>query len=208
MKSAAFLAVLSLSLGGCVSLLPQAPPAPRLFTIAPDQGLAPAAALGDVVIAVARPNAPRSLSGRDIAWRRGAELAFIDNAAWDGSAPELLHSLLIDTLDRRAGARAIVRVADGSRADFEIRWELVRFEIEETDRVQSARIELTARLLGADARDVRATRRFVAQAPLADRSTSDAAEGLGAVARDAMAQIADWLDDAVPAQASAASSSR
>lgn len=196
-------------LGGCVSLIPEPPAAARIFTIAPATSyVAPQRA--DVVLAVARPAAPRSLGSRDIVWRRGDEVAFIDQAAWDGSAPELLHGLLIDMLDRQAIANSIVRVADGVRADVELRWELVRFEIDEAGAARDARIEMTVRLLESTSRQVIADQRFGAHAPVKDRSASASAKALGAVARDAMTQVGQWLSAALTArgQPSAASNNR
>lgn len=208
-SAAAMLVLASTLVSGCVSLIPDPPAAPRVFTIAPVAAQA-APVRADMVLAVARPAAPRSLSGRDIVWRRGDEIAYIDQAAWDGSAPELLHGLLIDMLDRQAIARSIVRVADGVRADVELRWELVRFEIDETAGARDARIEMTVRLLDSSTRQVVADRRFAAHTPVRDRSASASAVALGAVARDAMTQTGQWLSDALAqrGQPSAASNSR
>lgn len=204
----------ALLVSGCVSILPDAPPAPRVFVLQSSAVAGPALPKTSAVLSVARPNTPRGLSGRDLAWRRGVELAFVNGAAWEGQTPELLHNLLVDTLDRQRVARAVVRVADGSLADYELRWDLVRFEIEEVSpREQVARFEATVRMLNAVTREVITSERIEESTPLAERGATAAADGLTRTANAAATRIADWAARTISGGASsrqpnAASSNR
>jgi ABC-type uncharacterized transport system auxiliary subunit len=188
----AFVVALACAASGCVSLFPDPPAAPRTYTVQAAEEAQRFAPL-PLVISVARPTAPRSLGGRDIAWRRGAELAYVDSAAWDSAAPEMLHTLMVDSLDRQGIGRAVVRVADGSLSDYELRWDLLRFEVDETDpRALVVRIEVTVRLLGAQSREVVAAHRVVKTLPVNDRSSALAAEALGQAARAVCADVGAW----------------
>lgn len=202
---------LALSLGGCISLLPQAPAPPRIFTIVPEAAT-PATVTSPVVVSLARPNVPNSLAGRDIPWRKGAEVAFIDSAAWDSVAAELLHTLVLDTLSQQRFAASVVRVADGSRADYEIRWDVLRFEVEEPPRGPlMAHFEVTARILSAQSRRVLSDQRFVQRAPMANRSATAATAALGQAGRALSSELGVWAAGVIAAdqsQPNAASSSR
>jgi ABC-type uncharacterized transport system auxiliary subunit len=202
---------LVLTAGGCVSLLPEAAPAPRLFVL-------PTGALAvlepqPVVIAVARPITAQALTGRDIPWRRGVELSYLSAAAWEGDTPEMLHRLLLDVLDRQKVARAVVRVADGALADYEVRWDVTRFEVVEDERDrQTAVFEAIARVLNSKTRTVIATTRLFETTPLPSRTITDAAEGLGNVANLAVSRLGVFahrvVGEDLAAYPSAASSSR
>lgn len=65
-------------LGGCISLLPEPPPPPRVFVLEPaDVARSSQAPLVDAVIAVAPPTGERAILGTDLVWRSGDELAFV-----------------------------------------------------------------------------------------------------------------------------------
>jgi ABC-type uncharacterized transport system auxiliary subunit len=196
------------AVSGCVSLLPAPSEAPRLYVIETTTPAASAAPL-PVVLSVARPATPQALSGRDIAWRRGVELAYLDSAAWEGDAPAMLHRLLLDSLDRQNLARAVIRVADGSLADFELRWDVLRFEVvEDSPTVQRAALDISARLVGAKSRTVLAATRISHETPLASRSARDAVAALGATANATALDLGAWARTVMSDHPSAASTSR
>lgn len=193
---------------GCVSLLPTPAAAPRLYVIETGPQTRAAAPL-PVVVSVARPVTPQALAGRDIAWRRGVELAYLDSAAWEGDAPAMLHRLLVDALDRQNLARAVIRVADGSLADFELRWEVLRFEVmEDASNRQRAVVEVSARLVSAQSRTVVEATRLVHETTLPSRSARDAASALADSANAVAADLGAWARAVMSAQLSAASTSR
>lgn len=190
---------MGMSVGGCVSL-GEAPPAPAIHDLR--AAAAPQAGSGSAdVIAIARPNAPQALSGLDIAWQREGRIAYLPDQVWTARAPEALQSLLIETLDLQGRVRAAVRLGEGPRADFDLRWELYAFQVVEDADGLTAVIVTTATLVRAPSRAVIAARRFEARAPLAERSASAAVAALRAVAREAAGEIAVWAADAAAAQA-------
>jgi ABC-type uncharacterized transport system auxiliary subunit len=193
-------------LSGCISLLPDPPPAATIYTLRAGAVERVAADPKNVVVAVAQPTAPRSVGSADIVWRQGAEIAFMDRAAWDGAAPDLLQDLVVDVMDRRGGLRAVVRTGGGVRADAEVRWDVSAFEIMENGGRLEARIESSAQVVDLRTRTVLATSRFNETAPISERSGRAAAAALERVATAAAIRIADWT--ATTVQPSAASTSK
>jgi len=203
--------VAAVCLSGCVSLLPKPPPAGAIYTLRAGAVEAMAGEPKAVVLAVGEPVAPRSIAGADIVWRQGAEIAFMEGAAWDGAAPDLLQNLLIDVMDRRNGVRAVVRGGAGVRADAEVRWNVMTFEVVENGATLEATIATTAQLIDLRTRTVLADERFNATAPISSRSGRAAAAALERVATEAALLTADWAIQTVqpaPVQPPSAASTR
>lgn len=210
MKSFALVALgAAVLLSGCVSLLPKPPPPPMIYSLRAGQIAKMEGVPKDAVIGVAEPAAPRSVAGADIVWRSDGAIAFMDRAAWDGAAPDLLQDLLIDTMDRRGGVRAVVRVGGGVRSDANLQWDVLAFEVVEEGAKLEAVFSVTARLVDLRTRAITHTERFEARAPISQRSGRAAAAALERAAGDASVKIADWaILHVEPAQPSAASTSR
>lgn len=193
-----------LMLGGCISLLPPPPPPPRVYVLeagAVDQA---ADVHVDAVVSVALPTGERSVLGKDLVWRTGDELAFVAQSQWSNSADLALQSLLVETLMRQHAFRAAMRQGI-ARGQFEIRWEILDFEIQESS--MTARFVADVSLLASPGRRVVAQEIIQTEAPLADRTSSAAARALARAAREGSARIGVFAA-ANAAQASAASISR
>lgn len=186
-------------LGGCISLLPEPAPPPRIFVL---EAGAVAAAPGprlDAVIAVALPGGERSILGTDLTWRTGDELAFVAQTQWSSRAENALHAMLLETLAGQEKFAAVTRAGEG-RAEYEVRWDVLDFEVRETD--MSAHFAADVRIMALPARSVLAQRRIEASAPVADRSASIAAEALARAAREGSARIGEFaFETAADAQA-------
>jgi ABC-type uncharacterized transport system auxiliary subunit len=201
MMRAVLLSALML-LGGCISLLPEPPPPPRLFALEVG-GVAPAAGPRvDAVIAVATPGGERAILGTDLIWRAGDELALVAQTQWSSRAEQALHSMLLETLAAQGAFAAVARAGEG-RADYEVRWDVLDFEVRESD--MSAHFAADVRVLALPTRAIVAQRRIEALAPVADRSASLAAEALARAARQGSARIGEFaLEAAANAEAQAA----
>lgn len=187
-----------LLLGGCISLLPEPPPPPRIFALEPGE-VAPQASRVDGVIAVAQPTGERAILGTDLVWRSGDELAFVAQTQWSTRAEFALQSILVETLVRQGSFRAATRTGDG-RADYEVRWEVVDFQVSEDD--MQAHFVVDVRLVQSPGRRIIAQRIVSAEAPVADRSASVAAQALARAAREGSARIGVFVAEAA-AQAAA-----
>jgi ABC-type uncharacterized transport system auxiliary subunit len=187
-------------LGGCISLLPKAPPPPRTFML--DAGDI-AAAQGqsiDAVIAVAQPTGERAILGSDLVWSTGSEVAYVGHAQWSAHADDALQAILVETLSRQHRFRAATRTGETS-AQYEIRWEVLNFQVDNAS--MTARLRADVKLTRAPGRQVIAQEIIEATAPVADRSQTNAAASLTQAAREGAARIALFAADGA-AQAEAA----
>lgn len=185
--------LLPLLLAGCISLLPEPPPPPRIFAMEAGQVARLEGERIDAVIGVNEPTGERSILGADLIWRTGDELAFVGGTQWSTRAAESLQSLVVETLVRQGRFNAAVASGQG-RAQFEIRWDVMDFEID-GDRMV-ARFTANVQLVAAPGRRVIAQEIITAEAPVASRSATDASQALTRAAREGGARIGVFAADA------------
>lgn len=203
MMRAVLLSALTL-LGGCISLLPEAPPPPRIFALEAGNVARTAAQRLDAVIAIAQPGGERSILGTDIIWRSGDELALVAQTQWSSRAENALHAMLLETMTAQGAFAAIARAGEG-RADYELRWDVLDFEVREND--MSAHFAADVRIVSLPTRAILAQRRIEATSPVADRSASLSAEALARAAREGSARIGEFASE-VAANAEARTAGR
>ena len=195
-------------LSGCISLLPEPAPAPRLFALEalPREDQTPRAL--DVVVAVSAPSGEGVLLGSGLVWRSGDELEFIAQTRWSTRAEDALQGMLIETFENDTGVRAALRVGE-ARSDYLVRWSVLDFQIEESGAGQRARFVAQANVLRTTTREVLRSTRVDTSADLSSRSASLAADALARAAREGSARIAAFAAETIAAdQSSAASISR
>jgi ABC-type uncharacterized transport system auxiliary subunit len=176
---------------GCISLLPKAPPPPRIYSMEAAPPVATKFASKPVVIAVGQPSTSRALAGSDIAWSKDGQLAYVGGATWAGRGPDLLQTVLVHTIDRSGLVTGAVRSGEG-RADSEIGWDVVTFGVVEEGGVLEGRLIARAKLFGARDRMLLSALEIDERAALRDRSTTAGAAALEQAARNASVKIAEW----------------
>ena len=188
-------------LGGCISLLPDPPPPPRIFALeSADVARSTQAPLVDAVIAVAQPTGERAILGTDLVWRTGDELAFVAQTQWSTRAEFALQSMLVETLARDGRFRAATRSGEG-QADYEVRWSVLDFQVVEES--MQARFVADVRLVESPGRRIVAQRIVSVEAPVSDRASSVAAQALARAAREGSARIVDFAAEAAIANSPA-----
>jgi ABC-type uncharacterized transport system auxiliary subunit len=191
MKRAFLLA--PLLLGGCISLLPKPPPPPQTFVLEAQNVERANGGAVDAVIAVAVPTGERSFLGADVIWRTGDQLAFVDQMQWSNRAELSLQSMLVETLTRQGRFVAATPTGE-ARAEYEIRWNVLDFEVRE-DTMQ-ARFVADVNLVQSPGRRIIAHETVSAEAPVAGRSQTQAAQALARAAREGSARIGMFAADA------------
>ncbi len=183
----------ALTLGGCISLLPKAPPPPRTFMLGAGDIARVQGAPIDAVIAVAQPTGERSLLGTDMVWSTGEEVAYVGHTQWSAHADDALQAMLVETLSRQGRFRAAGRSGE-TAAQYEVRWEVLNFQIDNAS--MSARFRADVKLTQAPGRQVLSHEIIEASAPVPDRSQTSAAAALTQAAREGAARVAMFAADA------------
>jgi ABC-type uncharacterized transport system auxiliary subunit len=182
----------SLLLGGCISLLPEPPPPPTTFVLEAQNVEPLTGAPVDAVIAVASPSGERALLGSELVWRTGDTVAFVGGAAWSNRAADALQQTLAETIIRQGRFRSSTRSGE-ARADYEIRWEVLDFEVRE--ETMTARFSADVRLV-ENGRRIVASEIITTEAPVSSRSASVASQALARAAREGSARIGMFAADA------------
>jgi len=180
-------------LGGCISLLPEPPPPPQVFALEAGDVSASQGERIDAVIGVAVPSGERSFLGTDVIWRTGDQLAFVDQMQWSNRAELSLQSMLVETLSRQDRFITATRTGE-ARAEYEIRWNILDFEVRED--VMQARFVADVNLVRSPGRVIVAHETIAAEAPVAGRSQTNAAQALARAAREGSARIGMFAADA------------
>jgi len=188
----ALLLVSITALSGCISLLPEPPPPPRTFVLEAQNVTAAQGAPVDAVIGVATPNGERAILGADLIWRTGDSIAYVDQTQWSSRAADSLQQMLVETMIRQGRFRAATRAGE-ARSDFEVRWEVLDFEVQEES--MQARFVAEVRLV-RQGRQIVASRIISTEAPVASRSSQVAADALARAAREGSARIGEFAADA------------
>jgi len=191
MMRAALLASLTL-LGGCITLLPEPPPAPRTYVLEAQDVAALNGAPIDAVIAVSQPTGERAILGSDLIWRTGDTIAYVDQSQWSSRAADALQQTLTETMIRQGRFNAATRSGE-ARADYEIRWEVLDFEVRE--ETMTAHFVADVRLV-TQGRRILASQIISTEAPVGSRSSSVAANALARAAREGSARIGEFAADA------------
>jgi ABC-type uncharacterized transport system auxiliary subunit len=191
-----------LMLGGCISLLPEPPPPPRTYVLEARDVAQLQGAPIDIVVSVAAPGGEAALLGVDLVWRTGDTIAYVAQSQWSNRAADALQQILVETVTRQGRFRASTRSGE-AHADYEIRWEVLDFEVREED--MKAHFVADVRLMSRGRRIV-ASQLVSAEAPVSDRSSSIAAQALARAAREGSARIGEFAANAAAeAETSAAS---
>lgn len=181
-----------LLLGGCISLLPEPPPPPRTYVLeARDVAVLQEPPI-DAVIVVAQPVGERAILGADLIWRNGDTIAYVDQSQWSNRAVDSLQQILVETISRQGRFRAAARSGE-ARGDYEIRWDVLDFEVREED--MNAHFRADVRVV-APGRRIIASRLIETTAPVGARSSSQAAEALARAAREGSARIGEFAASA------------
>lgn len=202
----------SVALAGCVSVLPDAGPAPDVYRLgmasqSADVRVAQASngaehratPMGWVVM-VPTPLAPRALNTDRIAvsMSRG-RVSYAAAARWDEPAPRLVQEAVIVRLEADPRIRAAVRPEDGVQGAYELRLDLRRFEAVYAHGDAAAptvEVRMRARLIHRDNRELAATTQFSASARASENRVSAITAAFDRALGEVTGQLVTWTVDA------------
>lgn len=201
-KRMAVLAATAMALGlsGCISLLPESEPS-TLYRLNPTINEAGVTMDGQT-IKVDRPSAPRALSGDRLAIEfQGGQIAYLAGVNWISPAPDLVQSLMIDTIDRSVEGLTASRPDDGVNTGYSIRSELRHFEAVYDNGSGSAplvKVALRVRVVDESTRELLGVRTVDGTARADSNNQRAIVAAFNIAASEAAAELAAWASSVVP----------
>ncbi len=192
----AFIGLAALSLGGCLSLLPEPAPADTVYRLSPPQAhVAPMA--GAKIVRIDRPNASTVFETRDIIISPDSRrLAVASGAKWAEIIPTMVQHRLVDTLGQRPGIVGVIP-SSGARTDTRVHLTIKSFEAnfdQGEGNAPLATVHYGVTMSNASDRDLLGTY-DVKKTVRADAArVSSIVEAMDKANQEALNAIADWLE--------------
>ena len=144
------IAMLTLPMAGCITLLPKPGNPPAVVAMRADPTLPRQAVQSPFTIGIGVPTMPAMLLGNQIAvLRKDRTFAYVEGLRFSASAQLLIQNVVLETFDLAGSSRAAVRAVTIARPDYELHFDVSDFQVTEPQgRTRGmARIEATARLI-------------------------------------------------------------
>jgi cholesterol transport system auxiliary component len=190
--------ILSIGLGGCISVFPKAAPA-QLFafgTEVPAQHAANAGAPPFEVLRAATVFTPAAAGDR-ILTTDGQQAAYIAANRWVSPAAVLFDQAESRAFDADDGPARLTRRGDIAGAAAELRLEVETFEARYPGDMKAAPtvvVEVRAVLIDLSTRQLIEAKTFTARQTLGDNRVSQIVHGFDAATVDVLSQIVAWTD--------------
>ncbi len=171
---------------GCVSVLPQPVVPEGLYTFGEDAG---ARVPIRTALIVREPDAPKIFAGKSVASVSPAgAVRIVPGVEWSDTATRLMQTGLLDLLEGE-GAAAAVSSRSGASGKHELAWRMADFTLSNG----TATVELEVTLLDARTRTPITQASIATQASASDQSAEARIQALGAAARAALRQTAEFV---------------
>lgn len=182
---AAFAAISLLS--GCVSLIPEPEVPNALYRLGPIEEKG-SFIIRETVL-VRQPEAPRILSGVDLASRDNTgAIRLLSGVEWADRAPRLLQLTVLDYLGTKGNGAALLPET-GARASYELSWRLAEFSLEGNTAIAEAELTLLDGRTRAPLRQLTIS----SQHEASNGNASSRAQALAEAGRDIARQAADFI---------------
>ena len=195
-------AISALVVASCGSILPKPPPAPQLFHLTALPSFGTAGAPIPLQLVVAAPTATAAFDTTRIALARGPNrVDYFADAAWTDQAPQMLQSLIVESLQNAGRFSVVAQEAAPLRADVLMVVVLRHFEADYGGGgPPDIRVAFDCDLVRMPERTSIATQTFAASA----RATQNATPAIVAAFDDAfhrtMAAVVPWAADTLAAR--------
>jgi cholesterol transport system auxiliary component len=205
MRGSARLSVAAAGLlaAGCVSVLPEAGPAPEIYRLEGEMRDARVAALadgapvrGDLTVLIPEPLAPRALATDRIAViMTGEQISYAAGARWNERAPRVVQECILTAFEEDPRVRAAVRPEDGVQSRYEVRLDLRAFEAVYRDgagAAPTAEVSLRAKLVDRQTRELLASSRIDAEQRAEDNRMGAIITAFAGAMDDAGRRVVAW----------------
>jgi len=197
LKPSAIGCLLMLSLGGCVKVLPEPGPAPKLYTLAPQYKDFRPRAVMPVQLMVERPLAnPLLDSPRIILYEqeKGAigTFSFVRNREWIDRLPSLIHFQLLEALERTHAFKGVGRPDNTLMPDLLLQIDVRDFELIRLPEGAKAKIRLAVKMISAESRHIIASHVFEVQQPAQALQFNSLIQAMDAGWERALSQLTQW----------------
>ncbi|MCC5996686.1 MAG: membrane integrity-associated transporter subunit PqiC [Oceanicaulis sp.] len=190
----------AVSLGGCISLLPETQPR-TLYRLDPaDLTAGGEPRRSAIPISLERVDAPRALSNDKIALERGGAIAYMAGAGWAAPAPALFQGVLEDAFHAVAPHLSPVRPEDGVGARYRLDAELRRFEAvydQGDGAAPLVRVTVRARLIDRAERELAGRRVFTREVRASAHRQGSIVDAFSHASREAARDLARWAGEEI-----------
>ena len=188
---------LSLLLSGCALLGSGPAPLDTYSLSAPRAAEGPRR--GRLQILIAEPTALKALdSERIVIMPAQGEIQYLSGAQWADRLPRVVQARLAESFQASGRFGGVGRPGEGLAIDYQIVTEVRRFQIDTASGGTTATVELSVRVLNDKTGVVRATRSFVARAPVSSGAGNAAyVEALDSAFNQAGREIVAWAVSAI-----------
>ncbi len=186
--------VLPIALGGCISVLPK-PGKPPVIAQLRGGDIPINSQKAPFTISIGVPIMARAIGGDRVAVvTENSAIAYVDGLLLSATAPISIQNVILETFDKSQAFKAVARGGTNSRADFELLFDVSRFDVTEprSRRDGVASINITARLIDTQTRRPLAIRQFSANAGAKRGSVTEPALALEAATQKVSQDILNW----------------
>lgn len=185
--------MMALGLGGCAQLLAGGDKAVPTFDLtAPSDFAAPRSGAGQLV--VASPTALQVLdTERIVVEPASGQITYLDKAQWSDRLPALFQARLIQSFENASRGRSVGRPGDSIVANYTLLTDIRSFGIQAfSEGGPEAVVEVSAKIVSADAGRILAARVFKARVAAAGTSGAEATQALDAASDKVFVEIVAW----------------
>ncbi|HEY4343070.1 MAG TPA: ABC-type transport auxiliary lipoprotein family protein [Parvibaculum sp.] len=182
------------SLGGCALANVASDPAPQLFTLtSAHPNAAGTAATPTAQILVDDFSATAAVDTARIVFQPSAnELKYYADARWTDRAPQMIQTLMIETLENSGRFASVAARGSEIRGDYVLKGDIRQFAAEANGEQTTVRIDFFTRLVRIGDRSIVASRDFNVTVPVTGSGIASVVAAYDAALRQNLSEIMLW----------------
>ena len=175
-------------LGGCTSMLREAPMA--TYDLSAPQGFSGRAASGRGVLVIEEPTAIQTVDSNRMVARSGGQISYVPGAQWTDRLPSLVQTRMVQAFENSGRIGSVGRSQDRLSGDYQLITDIRAFEID-VGSGSTAQVEIAAKIVDRSGR-VRSGRVFSASAPASAITGPAASAALDQALGQVLVEMVGW----------------